>query len=216
MKNDNIPNPLTFLGHAIVFVETYDDVARIITKMPQIGEFFVIGDNAKKPGDAVTAVFKDRVVKQFRIRASGSWNSLFRAMADVHEARGVNGKYSKAGDLMFISLHSAHEISSALNRHRAVNNITCREMYWLDTIHLGEEADLLVDKALKAMPSVITPVRYADLTAQQRFNLTAFEFPRFTRPVHCVNSVDNTYNGSAFYPDLEISKQFKLPPNMPF
>ncbi|QTH80427.1 hypothetical protein PA10_00229 [Pseudomonas phage pPa_SNUABM_DT01] len=211
MKKENIPNPRTFLGHPIVFVDSYEQVGRIVATQGHIGEFFVIGDNVKKPGAAVEAIFKDHFVKQFRIRSSGSWNSLFRAMADVDTAREDGTHYSEARDLMFVSLHSPHDISSALNRHRALNNITCREMYWLDTIHLGEEADDLVDMALKTMPSVITPVRYSDLTIAQRFDLTAFEFARFMRPIHCVDSVDNSYKGAPFYPDLVISGQFKLP-----
>ncbi|MNN56215.1 hypothetical protein D3C81_1711320 [compost metagenome] len=74
---------------------------------------------------------------------------------------------------------------------------------------MGEEADDLVDMALKTMPSVLVPVRYHDLTIQQRFDLTAFEFGRFVRPIHCVHSVDNSYNGVAFYTHPEVGAHLK-------
>lgn len=208
MNTQDNANPLTLLGHAIVFLSSYEEAERLITRMPQVKEFFVIGDNVRKVPTPVQALFKERNARTFRIRTSGTWNPLFKAMGDVDEIRSDGRNYTKTGDLMFISLLSAHEISSALNRHRAVSQITCREMYWLDTLSLGEEADDSIDLALRSMPSVLTPIAYKDLTAHQRFDLTAFEFHRFTRPIHCVDSVENSYNGVAFYTNFKMGESF--------
>jgi hypothetical protein len=208
MKTQDNANPLTLLGHAIVFVTSYEEAANLIQRMPNVKEFFVIGDNVRKVPTPVQALFSERKARPFRIRTSGTWNPLFKAMGEVDEIRGESINYMKAGDLMFISLLSAHEISSALNRHRAVSQISCREMYWLDTLSLGEEADESVDIALRSMPSVLTPIAYKDLTAQQRFDLTAFEFARFTRPIHCVDSVENSYKGVPFYTNFKLGESF--------
>ncbi|MNM23081.1 hypothetical protein D3C81_334710 [compost metagenome] len=208
MNNSDNANPLTLLGHAIVFVASYEEAAELMKRMAQVKEFFVIGDNVRKVPTTVQALFKERKARPFRIRTSGTWNPLFKAMGDVDETRSTSANYTKCGDLMFVSLLSAHEISSALNRHRAVSQISCREMYWLDTLSLGEEADESIDLALRSMPSVLTPIAYKDLTAQQRFDLTAFEFARFTRPIHCVDSVENSYNGVAFYTNFKLGESF--------
>ncbi|MNB61089.1 hypothetical protein D3C87_885620 [compost metagenome] len=208
MKTQDNANPKTLLGHAIVFLASYEEAADLITRLPAVKEFFVIGDNVRKVPTPVQTLFKERKARPFRIRTSGTWNPLFKAMGEVDETRSTGENYTTTGDLMFISLLSAHEISSALNRHRAVSQITCREMYWLDTLRLGEEADEAVDIALRSMPSVVTPIAYKDLTAQQRFDLTAFEFHRFTRPIHCVDSVENSYNGVPFYTHFKLGESF--------
>lgn len=208
MKTQDNANPKTLLGHAIVFVASYEAAAELVKRMPAVKEFFVIGDNVRKVPTAAQALFKERKVKPFRIRTSGTWNPLFKAMGEVDDTRATGANYTQTGDLMFISLLTAHEISSALNRHRAVSQISCREMYWLDTLSLGEEADESVDLALRSMPSVSTPIAYKDLTAQQRFDLTAFEFHRFTRPIHCVDSVENAYAGVAFYTNFKLGESF--------
>ncbi|MNX55389.1 hypothetical protein D3C86_861520 [compost metagenome] len=208
MKTQDNANPKTLLGHAIVFVASYEAAAELIKRMPDVKEFFVIGDNVRKVPTSVQTLFKERNARPFRIRTSGTWNPLFKAMGEVDDVRAEGVKYGKAGELMFISILSAHEISSALNRHRAVSQISCREMYWLDTLSLGEEADESIDLALRSMPSVLTPIAYKDLTAQQRFDLTAFEFARFTRPIHCVDSVENSYNGVAFYTNFKLGESF--------
>lgn len=208
MNTQDNANPKTLLGRAIIFVTSYEEAAKLIERLPHVKEFFVIGDNVRKVPTPVQTLFKERNVRPFRIRTSGTWNPLFKAMGEVDEICGKGLNYTNVGDMMFISLICAHEISSALNRHRAVSQISCREMYWLDTLDLGEEADESIDLALRSMPSVLTPIAYKDLTAQQRFNLTAFEFARFTRPIHCVDSVENSYNGVAFYTNFKLGESF--------
>jgi len=215
MKTQDNANPRTLLGHRIAFVTSYEEAADLINRNSNYGEFFVIGDNVRKVPTPIQTLFQEKRVRSFRIRVSGAWNNLFRAMGDVDGIRDAGEGYAEHTDLMFISLVSAHEISSALNRHRAVNNITCREMYWLDTIDLGEEADDAIELALRLMPSVLTPLAYKDLDVDQRFKLTSFEFSRFTRPFHCVTSVENSYKAAPFYTDPNFGPTYqKCKPNV--
>lgn len=202
-------NPLTLLSHAIIFVDSYAQAEAVVKRHEQVNEFFILGDNNARPNDAVRTTFKARNARVFRIRPSGAWNTLFRAMADVESARAKNQGYANGRDLMFISLLSAADIASALKRHRAINTLSCREMYFLDTLDLGEADDDGIALALNCMPTVAAPVYYSNLTIQQRFDLSAFEFPRFTRPVHCVDSVRNMLDAVPFYTTREFSKSFQ-------
>ena len=202
-------NPLTLLSHAIVFVDSYEKAEAVVNNQGQVKEFFILGDNNKRPSAAINATFKKRNVRVFRIRPSGAWNALFRAMGEVEQARERNHAYGQAGDLMFISLLPAAEIASALKRHRAVNHLSCREMYFLDTLDLGEADDDGIALALKCMPNIPAPIHYNNLTIQQRFDLTSFEFPRFTRPIHCVDSVANMQDCVPFYTTKTFDKTFQ-------
>jgi len=192
-------NPLTLQSVAILFVDNFEQAEAIVKRQAAVKEFFILGDNNKRPSKAVAETFKARNARLFRIRPAGSWNSLFRAMNDVEQARADNAGYSEVQDLMFISLLPATDIDAALRRHRAVNNLSCREAYFLETLDLPETADDGIYLALKGMPTVAAPVYYSALTMQQRFDLSAFEFPRFTRPIHCVQSVTNILDGVPFY-----------------
>lgn len=208
MKDNNV-TPLTLLSHAIVFVSGYEQAVQVIEQNPDVKEFFLIAGSElnKKP---VGLVGKN--VKIFRIRPSGSWNTLFRAMAEVDAKRDENkGEYASGKDLMFVSIHTPHDISSALNRHRAVAQLSCREMHWLDTLELPDDCAAIetLDLALRNMPSVAAPVAYNRLSIQQRFDLSAFEFARFTRPIHCVKSVDRMYRGDPFYTDNKFGETFR-------
>lgn len=195
---DQHTNPLTFLSTAIVFVDSYAAAKGVMERNPDVKEFFIIADNSRRAEPEVAATASARNAKIFRIRPSGSWNQLFKAIADVETARGM-GEYGDCKDLMFISLLSAHDISSALRRQRAVNQLSCREMYFLDTLKYGEEQDDAIELALRCMPSVPAPILYQNLSIQQRFDLSGFEFCRFTRPVHCVHSVTNMHDAIPFY-----------------
>lgn len=208
MKNDNVAVPASLLSHPIVFVDSYDAALRVIeSQKNKIKEFFLITGN-EIPSKRVSGLPKNITV--FRIRPSGSWNSLFREMAVV-EGKREEGEYGMAGDLMFVSTHTPHDISSALNRHRAVNHISCREMHWLDTLEVSDKCAAVetLDIALRNMPSVPAPVQYSRLSIQQRFDLTAFEFARFTRPVHCVDSVDNAHKAKPFYTNTEFGVTYQ-------
>lgn len=200
--------PLTLIGHAIVFVDTYDRAARVVNDHPHVKEFVIIGDNVSRVPAAHQTLFKARGAKTFRLRNSGTWNPLFTAMGRVEGIRSTGDNYTEVGDLMFISLLSPHDISCALKRHRAVTQITCREMFWLDSLSFGEDQDEIIDLTLRSMPSVAVPVSYKDLSDFQRFELTAFEFARFTRPVHCVQSVNSTYKGTPFYTRFKLGDSF--------
>jgi hypothetical protein len=208
MKDVNSTVPLSLLSHAIVFVNDYEQAIQVIEKNPNVKEFFLIaGSELNKK----TVGLSGKHVKIFRIRPSGSWNTLWRAMAAVDAERGKDeGAYTSANDLMFISLHTPHDISSALNRHRAVTQLSCREMHWLDTLDLPDDCAAVetLDIAMRNMPSVPAPVPYNRLSIQQRFDLTAFEFARFVRPIHCVNSVDRMYRCEPFYTDNVFGKTY--------
>lgn len=200
--------PLTLMGHQILFVESYDHAAALVNRSPAVKEFIVIGDNVSRVPTAHQTLFKARGAKTFRLRNSGTWNPLFTAMGRIEDIRSTGDKYTEVGDLMFISLLSPHDISCALKRHRAVTQITCREMFWLDSMSFGEDQDDIIDLTLRSMPSVAVPVSYKDLTDHQRFELTAFEFARFTRPIHCVQSVNSTYKGTPFYTRFKLGDSF--------
>jgi hypothetical protein len=199
---DNTVAPRSLLGHAIVFVEGYEQAIATMEKCSDVKEFFLIAGSemSKKP-----AGMSSKNVKIFRIRPSGSWNTLWRAMTNVEVERAEDkGAYASCKDLMFISILTPHDISCGLNRHRAVAHISCREMHWLDTLELPDDCAAIetLDLAMRNMPSVPAPVPYGRLSIQQRFDLTSFEFARFTRPVHCVNSVDRMQRGEPFYVDI--------------
>ncbi|MCY1290577.1 hypothetical protein D9M68_19170 [compost metagenome] len=208
MKDNNVA-PLTLLGHAIVFVSSNEQAIAVMEKNSNVKEFFLIAGSemSKKPAGLL-----NKNVQIFRIRPSGSWNTLWRAMANVDIERGKNeGAYASSGDLMFISILTPHDISCGLNRHRAVNQLSCREMHWLDTLELPDDCAAIetLDLAMRSMPSVPAPVAYSRLSIQQRFDLTAFEFARFTRPIHCVKSVDRMYRNEPFYTDHEFGITYK-------
>lgn len=197
-------NPLTFLGQPISFVETYEEVAQTINNHPDVREFIIIGNNVRKVPTEAQELFSKRNAKVFRIRVSGSWNVFMRRLGAIEDARDDGSNYGELDDLMFISIVPAVDIGNALNRHRAVNLITCRELLWIDTLCLGEEADEAVGRALEIAPSVLTPILYKSLTVQQKFDLTSFEFKRFTKPIHCVDSVSSSYAGIPFYTNPKV------------
>jgi len=198
MSDQTNSRPLTFFSQPIVFVESYEQAKDVVERMSSIKEFFILTDNSSRPSSAVNAVFKSRKGRVFRIRPSGSWNTLLRALGDVDADR-VKGGYGESTDLMFISLLTAHDVSSALKRHRAVAHLSCREMYFLDTISYPVSEDDSIDLALRCMPSIPAPVQYQHLTVEQRFALSGFEFARFMRPIHCVNSVGKMQECRPFY-----------------
>lgn len=191
-------NPGTLLSQPIVFVTSYEEAAEVVRQRHEFDEFFVIGDNSSKPSSNVSVAFKERNVRLFRIRPSGVWNVLLRAVGDVEVAR-HSGQYPDATSLMFISLIPAADIAAALKRHRAIAHISSREMYWLDTLKFGEEYDDIIELTLRSMPSVPAPVMYCNLTVEQIFDLSGFEFTRFARPLHCVTSVTKMLEASPFY-----------------
>lgn len=202
-------NPHTFIGHPIAFVDDYEAVADVINTHPNVKEFIIIGNNVRKVPAEPQALFDKRNAKVFRIRVSGSWNVFIRRLGAVEDTREEGTNYGDLDDLMFISIVSATEIANALNRHRAVNQITCRELLWLDTLDLGEEADEAVGRALDNTPSVLTPIAYKSLTVQQKFDLTYFEFNRFTKPIHCVDSVTSSYSAIPFYTNPNVGNVLK-------
>ncbi|MNV96849.1 hypothetical protein D3C71_1918930 [compost metagenome] len=74
-----------------------------------------------------------------------------------------------------------------------------------------------IDHVLAMMPNVATSVSYLDLSVAQRFKLSAFEFCRYMRPVHCAESLDLLFKGVPFYEQspvmmAEISKYQLLEP----
>lgn len=192
-------------GFPIIFVDDLDTAYAAIDHVEgKFREFFLIGDSdhAKRP-----TKLKDRPVTHFRIRSSGSWNSLFRKIGEIDSLRTEEGQYVDAFDLLIVSVHSAHDISSALKRHRAVNKITNREMHFLDTMDLPDNAAAVetLHLAMDAMPSMPVPILYSNLSIEQRFSLTSFEFSRFTRPIHCARSVADTINELPFWCNLDES-----------
>jgi len=207
MTNTAANNPLTLLSQAILFVDSYEQARLLIERNADVREFIIIADNNSKAPAPISAVFKARNAKVFRIRPSGTWNQLIKAMGEVEAAR-EQGQYGASKDLMFISLLSSHDIACALRRHRATTAISCREMYWLESLTLGVEHDDAIELALRLMPSAPAPIAYQNLTIQQRFDLTAFEFGRFTRPIHCVKSVANMLDGTPFYTSRNFGATF--------
>lgn len=198
MKAVATGNPRTLLSQPIVFVTSYDEALQVVNQRQEFDEFFVIGDNSSRPATHVVAGLKARNARTFRIRTSGPWNTLLRAMGDVEAAR-HNGEYPAATSLMFISLIPAADMAAALKRHRAIAHLSSREMYWLDTLKYGVEHDDIIELTLRSMPSVPAPVMYSNLTVEQVFDLSGFEFTRFARPLHCVTSVTKMLEVSPFY-----------------
>jgi hypothetical protein len=176
--------PLVFFDQPCIYIDSYDDVIRIVKKMTSVKEFIVIGESGMKIPTEVTRLGKERNVKVVRIRSSGSWNSLYRLMHEVEMSK-QKGGYSEASDLMFLTFHSAHAMSAAMKRHRAYARLTSRELYYLSVIDNMDISLDVIDHTLAMMPNVATSVNYIDLSVEQRFKLSAFEFCRYTRPVHC-------------------------------
>lgn len=207
-KIDPVTQPSGFFAHPICYIGDYASVVRIVAKMPHIGEFIVIAESGVK---VPTEVTKLKNVKVIRIRASGSWNSLFRQMADIEIAK-AKGGYADTHDLMFLSFHSAHDISSAMKRHRAFAKLTCRELYYLSFIDNLDVPLDVIDHTLAMMPNVPSAIAYGDLSVEQRFILSEFEFSRFMRPVHCAESLDLLFKAIPFYErGNKLLAEMKLP-----
>ncbi len=208
MSNQANAVPRTLFSQPIVFVETFEQAVETVQAYSTAEEFFIISDNNRRPNAAENAVFRDRNATVFRIRPSGVWNTFLRQVGKVETARAAGG-YPECHSLVFISLLPAAEIASALKRHRAVTNLSSREMYWLDTLKFGETYDDVIELSLRTMPNVPAPIHYKNLTVQQVFDLSGFEFSRFTRPVHCVKSVSNMMEAFPFYTSNSFGDTFE-------
>jgi len=200
--------PRTLFSQPIVFVDSFEQAMETVQAYSAVEEFIIISDNTRRPADTCKNLFKQRNAQVFRIRPSGVWNTLLRSIGEVETAR-AKGGYPECHSLMFISLISPQDIASALKRHRAVANLSSREMFWLDTLKFGQENDDVIELALRTMPTVPAPVHYKNLTVQQVFDLSGFEFSRFTRPIHCVTSVTNMLEAYPFYTSDAFGETFK-------
>ena len=191
--------PSVFFNAPIVYLDDYDAVKRVVDKMTTVKEFIVIADSGTKTPPNIVKLGKERNVQVIRIRSSGSWNSLYRRMAEIEKDRYNKVGYLEARDVMFLSFHSAHDISAGLKRHRTFNRLTCRELFYLNNVDDDYFPDEAFEKALAAMPNVATGVMYGDLNIEQRFKLSGFEFCRYLRPVHCPQSLEMLFNNVPFY-----------------
>lgn len=190
--------PSVFFDHPICYINDYAAVERIVEKMTNIRQFVVIAESGLKIPPKINQYIKDKRVQVVRIRASGSWNSLYRIIAE-YEILKNNGSFTEVEDIMFLSFHSAHGISSAMKRHRAFAQLTCRELYYLSFIDNLDVPLEVIEHTLAIMPNVASSVAYSDLSIEQRFKLSAFEFSRYMRPVHCTESLDLLFKAIPFY-----------------
>lgn len=214
MEHKTVENLITenaLISHPLVYVDDYAQAEQVI-RNSKCKEFVVLANNAGKRslneqntgGKKVTLI---------RLRPSGSWNTVFRHLAGVVEARD-GGQYGNATDLMFVSLLDSHDIASALRRHRTTQTLSCRELYFLESLKCGTECDPAIDLALGLMPNTPVPISYRSLSIAQQLSLTAFEFTRFTKPVHCVESTKNMHENVPFYSQVNFVRWLgKLKPD---
>lgn len=198
MKANTTAQPLVFFDQPIIYIDDFDAVVREVNKLPEVKSFIVIAESGVKIPAAVTKLGKERNIQVVRIRSSGSWNSLYRLMVE-HENTRKGFMSAEDNDLVFLSFHSAHDISAGLKRHRTFNRLTCRELYFLNTIRDLDVPIHAIEGALSAMPNVATGVYYNNLSIEQCFTLSAFEFGRYIRPVHCPESLDMLLKALPFY-----------------
>ena len=178
----------TFFSFAFHEATSVEHAMRLLNVIDPKTEVVLIQDSSKTASIPLKKLLDQRPNRVMRLRLSGPWNKLWKAMLDVEAQQILTGKYRKAGELCFISLIPATEIHASMKRHRTVAKITNREQFWLNTLKFGEDHDDIVADTLNNEMGYMTDVLYKSLTAQQAFDLSAFEGLRFMRPVHDVQT----------------------------
>jgi hypothetical protein len=178
----------TFFSYPYSTCATAEKALELIKHIPAHAEIILLQDSGKPTNPALKAAVEKSKGKHLKVRISGPWNNVWKAVQAIEIARDRLGEYRTAGSLWFISLISEVEVHSALKRHRAVNCLTNREEFFLKTLHFGEDQDEVIAMTLNQQMGYVTNTHYKDLTAQQAFDLTSFEGCRFLRPVHDVET----------------------------
>jgi hypothetical protein len=178
----------SFFSYPFSAVSTAEQALELIKHIPAHAEIIVLQDSGKSVNPQLKAAVEKSKGKYLRVRVSGPWNNVWRAVQTIEVARVQRGEYCTAGSLWFISLIPVAEIYCSLKRHRAVANLTNREEYYLKTLKFGSEHDDLIMMTLTEQLGYLTSTQYKDLTVEQIFDLTAFEGQRFLRPVHDVET----------------------------
>lgn len=177
----------TLLSHPLIYVEDPAQVVEIVKKLG-IGPHYVIMDKSPptmSQEDLRNAFPLGAKYEHLRLRATGVWNSVMRAMGRIEDLR-YSGKFTNASELYFITFHSFDVIAQALTRHREVANITSDEQMMLGIVLKDNALECVVDDVVDTMltlPVVATTRLYKSLSVHEKLALTGFEFSRFTRPV---------------------------------
>lgn len=178
----------SFFSYPFSAVATAEQALELIKHIPAHAEIILLQDSSKPTNPALKAAVEKSKGKQLKVRISGPWNNVWKAIQTIEIARVQRGEYCIAGSLWFISLISEADIHCSLKRHRAVANLTNREEFWLKTLHFGEDQDEVIAMTLNEQMGYVTSTAYKDLTAKEVFDLTAFEGCRFLRPVHDIET----------------------------
>lgn len=204
-------NVHTFFSYAFSAVTSAEKALELIKHIPAHAEIVLLQDSSKPTSPALKAAVEKSKGKHLKVRISGPWNNVWKAVQGIEIACIQRGEYRTPGSLWFISLIPVAEIHAALKRHRVVANLTNREEFWLKTLHFGEEQDEVIALTLSEHMGYITNTPYKDLTAQEAFDLTAFEGCRFLRPVHDIETCAQVMLGYAPQPRPGIAYNAPVP-----